>query len=289
VLADPVRVAVEDGVARVTIDHGPLNLYDLALNERLAAVLDELEDGRRARVCVVESAAEGFFVAHYDVRSILNEPEGEERTAPGPFNVLMRRFRETPLITIGKVRGAARGGGCELLLALDMRFAARESARFALPEAWLGILAAGGGTQRLPGLVGRARALEMLLGGADLDADDAERWGLINRALPDKRLDRFVDGLARDIAAHPPASVRLAKLAVNQATTEPPALGLEALFLDDLKTRPGSRARITAFLDAGGQTPDGEQSFRALLEATRAALRAADQPRPRGAVQWQDG
>jgi enoyl-CoA hydratase/carnithine racemase len=262
-------VSVEGGVATVTLAHGTLNLYDLELHERLEQVLDELEAGGDARVCVIESAVDGFFVAHYDVRAILDEPSGERRIAPGPFNRLMRRFRESPLVTIGKVRGAARGGGCELLLALDMRFAARERARFSQPEAWLGILAAGGGTQRLPAVVGRARALELLLGGDDVDAETAERWGLVNRALADADLDPFVDRLARDIAAHPASAVRSTKLAVNQATAEPPALALEAALLDDLKARAAARDRLTAFLDAGGQTPEGEVAFRALLEATR--------------------
>jgi enoyl-CoA hydratase/carnithine racemase len=274
-----VDVSVDGGVATVTLAHGPLNLYDIELHERLEQILDKLEASSEARVCVLESAVDGFFVAHYDVRAILDEPAGERRTAPGPFNCLMRRLRESPLVTIGKVRGAARGGGCELLLALDMRFAAREKARFSQPEAWLGILAAGGGTQRLPAVVGRARALELLLGGDDVDADTAERWGLINRALADAELDAFVDSLARDIAAHPAAAVRSAKLAVNQATAEPPALAVEAALLDDLKASTAARNRLSAFLEAGGQTADGEAEFRVLLEATRARSAVLEQVR----------
>jgi enoyl-CoA hydratase/carnithine racemase len=265
-----LHLTVEQGVATASLDHGPLNLYDGELHEHLAETLERLEREGEARVLVLESAVDGFFVAHYDVRAILDEPAGELRTTAGPFNALMLRITESPLVTIGKVRGAARGGGLELLLALDLRFAARGSACFALPEAWLGILAAGGGTQRLPGVVGRARALEMLLGGADVDADAAERWGLVNRALPEDELDTFVDALARDIAAHPPDAVRFAKLAVGTAAPAPGGLGLEALLLDELKRRPDTRGRLTAFLDAAGQTPAGEASFRELLETTRA-------------------
>lgn len=278
--SDVINVTVRDGVATVMIDNGPLNLYDEALHEQLGATLDELEARETARVCVLESARDEFFVAHYDVEAILAERAGDPRTVQGSFNALMGRFRESALVTIGKIRGAARGGGCELLLALDMRFAALGRARFSFPEAWLGILAAGGGTQRLPLVVGRARALELLLGGADLPALEAERWGLVNRALPDEDLDGFVDTLARDIASHPPLAVSFAKLAVNQASPGPPAPELEALLLDDLKRRDEARARLVAFLEAGGQTAAGEASFDRLLRTARGEhSRAGGPPR----------
>jgi enoyl-CoA hydratase/carnithine racemase len=119
----------------------------------------------------------------------------------------------------------------------------------------------------------------MLLGCDDIDADTAELWGLVNRALADAELDAFVDRLARDIAAHPAAAVRYAKLAVNQATAEPPALAVEAALLDDLKASTEARHRLGAFLEAGGQTAGGEAAFRALLEATRARSGTREQVR----------
>lgn len=272
-----VRVEIAAGVATLTLDRPPLNLFDPEMQADLAAALDRVEADPAARAIVVESAVPGYFVAHYDVAAILAEEGGAPRTAIGPFNALMRRLRTIPKPTIGKVGGAARGGGCELLLALDMRFGSLEGARFSFPETALGILAAGGGTQLLPALVGRARGLEMLLGGEDLDAATAERYGLLNRALPEAELDGFVAALAARVAAHPPAAVAVAKLAVEAAVPEPrgSGLALEALLLDLLKAAPETRERLRRFLAAGGQTPAGEADFAALLDAIGGAQGAA--------------
>lgn len=168
-------------------------------------------------------------------------------------------------MTIAKVRGAARGGGCEFLLALDMRFAALGRACFGFPEVSLGILAAGGGPQLLPAVLGRSRALEMLLGGRDLDAVSAERYGLVDRAVPDEELDQLVDDLARRVASWPPDAVASAKLAVSVADTRAPDFALEAFLLDVLKAAPATRRRLGRFIDAGGQTAEGEKDFRSLI------------------------
>ena len=204
---ETMRFTVSDGVATVVLDHPPINVFDLAMEGDLERVLDLLDVDEAVRVIVIESAHSEFFVAHYDVGAILAEDTGMVRTTIGAFNVLMRRLRSGNYVTIAKIRGAARGGGCELALACDLRFAATEQARFGFPEVALGILAAGGATQRLPALVGRPRALEMLLGCEDLTAEQAERYQLVNRALPDAELDGFVAALARRIAGHPADAV----------------------------------------------------------------------------------
>lgn len=256
------------GVARVVFSRPPLNLFDPATEADLERAFAAIEDDPELRVAVFESDVPGYFLAHYDVAAILAEEAGPPRTRPGGFNRLIARIRGSRVVTIGKVAGAARGGGAELLLALDMRFAA-DGARFGFPEAALGILAAGGGTQRLPLTVGRARALELLLGCGDLDAAAAERYGFVNRRLAAAELDPWVEGLAAAIAARPPRSVAAVKLAATVAAPEPapPGFALEALLLDVLKADSESRRLLESFLALGGQTVAGEDDFAALIEA----------------------
>lgn len=255
-----VRLTVEGRVARASIDRPPLNLLDKSLLSQFEAAFGDAET--KADVLLVESAVPGFFAAHYDLEELLAEDVTSLRTSMGDFNRLMERIRTSRLVTIAKVRGAARGGGCELLLAFDMRFASRQLAVFSQPEAVLGIIAAGGGTQRLPDFVGRARALEMLLAGDDIDADIAERYGLVNRALPDQLLDGFVDALLDRLASVPATALGMAKLAVDAAVGRWSAgYALEALELDSLRRDEATRERMQQFLDQGGQSRAAELDF----------------------------
>jgi enoyl-CoA hydratase/carnithine racemase len=264
---ETLRLERDGAVAALVFDSPPLNLFGPAMQRDLERALDEVEADPGVRVLRFESANPEYFVAHYDLEAILAETDGEPRTVPGGFNRLMARLRQLAAVTVATVAGAARGGGCELLLALDMRFASRQRAVFAFPEAALGILAAGGGTQRLPATIGRARALEMLLGCEDVAAEVAERYGLVNRALDDAELDAHVDGLCARIAAQPPRALALTKLAAGIATGEEGSgEALEALLLDLLKTKPEARRRMLDFIAAGGQTAAGERDFADLLE-----------------------
>ena len=181
-----LRVEAERGVAFVTIDHPPINLFDLALMGEVDRLGRELEGDDEVRVVVFQSANPEFFIAHADVELIRGLPSdvGPRPTELGFFHQAMERFRSMPKVTIGKIEGRARGGGSELLLALDLRFGAIGRCVLAQPEVAIGIIPGGGGTQRLPRLVGRGRALEIVLGCADFDAELAERYGWINRALP---------------------------------------------------------------------------------------------------------
>lgn len=261
-----LRWSAAGGVGRVVFSRPPLNLFDPTMQRELEAAFAALEDDPEVPVVIFESDVPGYFLAHYDVGAILAEEDAPPRAAPGSFNRLMERIAGAETVTIGKVAGAARGGGAELLLALDMRFAA-PAAAFGFPEASLGILAAGGGTQRLPRLLGRPRALELLLGSEDLGAAEAERFGLVNRVLPADELDRWVERLAARIAGRPPRVVALTKLATRAATEAGAGYALEALFLDLLKYAPASRARMECFLAEGGQTRAGEDDFERLLAA----------------------
>ena len=184
----------------------------------------------------------------------------------GPFHVMVERWRTMPVVTIAKVAGIVRGGGCEVVSSFDMRFADHDRARFGQPEVALGILPGGSGTQRLPGLVGRSRALELVLGCDDLDGPTAEAWGLVNRALPADALDAFVDDLADRIASYPPLAVREAKASVLAALPDPTAgLLQEARRFDRTLADDAAVTRMQQLLDLGGQTPEVEADLQQVL------------------------
>jgi enoyl-CoA hydratase/carnithine racemase len=265
---DTLTVRVKNGVAFVTIDHPPINLLDLALVVDLDRFNTDVRDDDTIRVIVVDSANPEFFLAHGDMH-LVTDPKALAGYAAGPGITLYQRYRSLPQITIAKVAGRTRGGGNEFLLTLDMRFAATGRAWFGQPEVSLGILPGSGGTQHLPRLTGRARALEVILGCDVFDAENAERYGWINRALPAEELDGFVDRLASRIASYPATAVTAAKQAV-EASTLPLDEGLKAEgeLLWPLFTSPTAIERFTAALTAGAQTRDGELDLEGLLDRT---------------------
>jgi enoyl-CoA hydratase/carnithine racemase len=263
-----LHVQVERGVAWVTIDHPPINLFDLALFLDLGRLVPLVEDDPDVRVIVFQSADTDFFIAHADVNWILTLPETKppKLTEIGPFVALLERLRLMPKVSIGAIAGIARGGGSEFLLSLDMRFAARGKTRLGQPEVALGIIPGGGGTQRLAHLVGRARALEIVLGCGDVDADEAAAMGYVNRVLADDELSPFVRSLAERIAGMPADAVRLAKAAVDAALS-PQARGLlvEGDLFNESVALPVARQRMREFLARGGQTRDVELGLGTLV------------------------
>jgi enoyl-CoA hydratase/carnithine racemase len=256
-----ISVRVDRGVAFATIDHPPINLFDVALIADMDRFGREAEADAEVRVVVLDSANPDFFIAHADVGLILQLPR-EPQPAPAElplFTAMVDRFRTMPKVTIAVIEGRARGGGSELALGMDMRFAALGRARLAQPEVALGIIPGGGGTQRLPRLVGRARALEVVLGCDDIDAETAERWGYVNRALPEDELRPFVEKLAHRIASWPPEAVAHAKAAVTAADPDPvPGLLEEAGRFNQTLTLEETIQRMERFLEAGGQTREFE-------------------------------
>ncbi|MER6695060.1 enoyl-CoA hydratase/isomerase family protein, partial [Streptomyces minutiscleroticus] len=212
-----LKVSLSSGVAHVVIDNPPVNLLDAALMTDLDRFADAMSGDHDIRVIVFDSADSDFFVAHGDMTTA-DDPAAfaalpvapEQDQSLNPMMRLHERIRSLPQITIAKLRGLARGGGAELLSAMDMRFASRERAAMAQMECRLGIIPGAGGTAYLPSLVGRARALEIILGGQLIDAATAERIGWVNRAVPDTDLDHVVDTLAARIAALPPGVARAA-------------------------------------------------------------------------------
>jgi enoyl-CoA hydratase/carnithine racemase len=265
-----LRVRVADGVAFATLASPPLNVMTLLLFGDLARFAAETEADPAVRALVLRSDDPDFWIAHFDVEAILSFPVDApaaraERVADNPFHAMCERFRSMPKATLAEIGGRVGGGGNELAMSCDMRFGALGRTVLSQPEVALGILPGGTGTQRLPRLVGRGRALELILGCEELDAATAERWGLLNHALPAAELRPFVERLARRIASFPAAAVAAAKRSVLAA--EP---GWDAGLLDEslgfqqLLRTPEAQRRMRRFLERGGQTREGEKRLGAL-------------------------
>ncbi len=256
-----LRVRVDRGVAWVTLDNPPINLLTARLMHELDRLGQELERDDQVRVVVFESANPEFFLAHFDLHSILRIPT-DPQPPPRELNVFHRmvdRFRTMPKATIAKIEGRARGGGSEFALSLDMRFAAIGRAVLSQPEVALGIIPGGTGTQRLARLMGRGRALEAILGGFDFDAELAERYGWVNRALPPEDLGPFVERLAYRIAACSPAAIRAAKAAVDAALPSPIPGMLEEIYqFNEAVRTPEAQRLLRKALELGAQTREAE-------------------------------
>jgi enoyl-CoA hydratase/carnithine racemase len=264
-----LRVDVDDGVAFVTLDHPPVNLFDAVLIGSLSSLSTELADDDTVRAVVVRSADPEFFIAHADLNLIQALPRDRvDRPQELEFiHVFMERWRTLPQVTIAQLEGRARGGGSEFALSLDLRFGAVGRAILGQPEVAVGILPGGGGTQRLPRLMGRGRALEVVLGCDDFDSELAERYGWINRALPADELGPFVERLARRIASFPPEAVRLAKHAVDAAGGSlRDGLLDEGHYFNLTLADPALDARMEGALAQGAQTREGELDLPGLID-----------------------
>lgn len=266
-----LRIAREAGIVRVAVDNPPVNVLDAALMTDLRHLLAALRDDDSVRVILFESADPEFFIAHVDM-SLVDAPDAFDGLADGlsdgvnVFQGLGELLRHQPQVTIVKLAGIARGGGAEFVSAADMTFAAIGRAGIGQIEALMGIVPGGGGTQYVTGRVGRHRALEAVLGVELFDAETAERYGWVNRALPADELDAFVDRLALHIAALPPGVIAAAKRAIP-----PEDLGNGLLRENDAWMsqigRPEAERLIRAGLAAGAQTRDGERDLEGLLRS----------------------
>jgi enoyl-CoA hydratase/carnithine racemase len=254
--AAPLRVIEETPAYwRVVFDYPPFNILDAAIFEGLQDLLVRMDISESLRVVVFESAIPDFYLAHFD----LTGKTGNITTAVGRSGLPILidtfvRLTKSPAISIAKIRGCVRGGSSEFVLACDMRFASRENTRLGQPEVGVGVHPGGGGTERLPHLVGRGRALEIVLGADDFDGDTAERYGYVNRALPDAELDGFVDALARRIASFDQRAVVAAKNLINQVSLPSADPLLDALnSFQTALTWPEAQQRIQALLERGLQ------------------------------------
>src|SRR5499426_1390039 len=243
---------------RVTFDHPPLNIFGPETIPQLSEIITELETDEHAKVVVFDSAVEGFFLTHYD---FLARPEDLTGLPPGPTGLqalpdLLVRLTRAPVVSIALIRGRATGVGSELALASDMRFASREKAILSQWEVGAGLVPGGGPMARLPGLMGRGRALEVLLSADDIRGDLAELYGYVNRSLPDGDLDGFVDALATRIASFDKRAILDTKRLVNAASLPSDveiAAGWDACLASIM--RPTAQEKIKTLMEQGFHKP----------------------------------
>ena len=255
-----LRVAVDAGVATVTIDNPPTNLVNAAFGQSLNALLDAAEGDSGIRVLVFTSADPDFFLMHGDVEGIMAIPAGPftTRAEANAMAVLFERLHRSPLVSIGVIDGAARGGGAEFLTALDLRFGSPRTV-LGQPEVPMGILPAAGGTSRLPRLLGRSRALDVILTGRDVAADEALAIGWLDAVHPAEVLTEEALRVARRIAAMPAASIAAVKDVVDTSLgTIDDALVVESNHFFRLTAAGAQVEPMRRFLAAGGQTRQGE-------------------------------
>jgi enoyl-CoA hydratase/carnithine racemase len=242
---------------RVSFNHPPINLIDSVLIEELGRLFEEVETNAGPAVVVFESADPDYFLSHYDITSdnrarVQSLPPGP--TGFHPWLDILVRLSRLPAVTISAIRGRARGAGSEFALASDIRFASRERAVLGQFEIGIGAIPGGGPASRLPRLVGRGRALEILVGGEDFDGELAERYGYVNRAIPDDEFDNFVDHFARRVSAFDRQGLIDIKQFVNKVSLPddeefPPQM--EAL--RQAVTRPAPQARTRKLFELGLQ------------------------------------
>jgi enoyl-CoA hydratase/carnithine racemase len=243
---------------RVTFDNPPLNLMGPEFVVEFGEIISAIETDEHLRVVVFDSAVEGFFLNHSDFLVKMEElkslPQGPTGLEAWPD--ILVRITHAPVVSIAKIRGRATGNGSEISLACDMTFASREKALLSQWEVGIGMVAGGGPMARLPRLMGRSRALEVLMGSEDIRGDLAEAYGYVNRSLPDAELDAFVDALATRISSFDKWAIANTKRLVNAASLPPDvemAAGWDACMAS--VARPETQARIKAFMDLGFHKP----------------------------------
>jgi len=243
---------------RVTFDHPPLNIFGPETLPQLNEVVTALETDEEVKVVVFDSAVDGFFLTHYNFVAKLEE---STRLPPGPTGLqqlpdMLVRLSRAPVVSLVSIRGRATGVGSELALASDMRFASREKAILSQWEVGAALVPGGGPMARLPRLIGRGRALEVLLGADDIRGDVAELYGYVNRALPDAELDAFVDALATRIASFDKQAIVDTKHLVNLNSLPSDAeIAPEwDAFIASLG-RPAAQARIRTLFERGFHEP----------------------------------
>jgi len=240
------------------LDHPPLNIFGPDTIPQLNEVITALEMDKQVKVVVFDSAVEGFFLTHYD---FLARPEDTTGIPPGPTGLgplpdMLVRLSRAPVVSIASIRGRATGVGSELALACDMRFASREKAILSHFEVGAGVVPGGGPMARLPRLMGRGRALEVLLGADDIPGDLAELYGYVNRSLPDSELDGFVESLATRIASFDKQAISETKHFADVASL-PPDYEIAPEWDVCLASiaRPAAQKRIRLLLERGFHQP----------------------------------
>jgi enoyl-CoA hydratase/carnithine racemase len=262
-----LTVRHEGAVLLVEISAPPMNLLGPELVRDLVSLIQHAEADSALRVLVFKSADPDYFISHVDVTQVKEyRQEAAKLTGEASIGLLFRRLSTSRLVTIAQIEGRVRGAGSEFVLACDMRFAARESAIFGQPEGGLGASPGAGGIQHLTRLMGRGRALEVMLSSEDYDADLAERYGWINRALPADTLSDFVRSLAHRIARFPASGLAVVKDRVNAiALASTDDFRRDSDLFGEAMRKPEAESQIQAALKRGFQTRDAEMNLAHLL------------------------
>jgi enoyl-CoA hydratase/carnithine racemase len=267
VVFETLTVREEGAVLLVDIAAPPMNLLGPELVRDLVSLIQRAEADDALQVLVFKSSDADYFISHVDVTRI-NEYRAEAAKLTGEASIalLFRHLSESRLVTIAQIEGRVRGAGSEFVLACDMRFAARESAIFSQFEPALGVIPGGGAVQHLARLAGRARALEIMLSAEDYDAELAERYGWINRALPADALGDFVRSLAHRIATFPAAGHVAVKDRVNAIALAPAEdFRRDSDLFGEGVRHPDAQSRIQAAIKRGFQTRDAEMALARML------------------------
>jgi enoyl-CoA hydratase/carnithine racemase len=256
-------VRISNAYLRVTLDIPPLNIFGPANIPPLEEIVGLLESDERVKVVVFDSAVEGFFLTHYD---FLAKPEESAKFPVGRTGLqalpdMLARLSRASVVSIASIRGRATGVGSELALACDMRFASREKAVLSQWEVGAALVPGGGPMARLPRLMGRGRALEVLLGADDINGDLAELYGYVNRSIPDSQLDDFVDSFARRIASFDRRAISETKRLVDLNSLPPDAEIVPEwdAFIASLG-RPAAQARLRLLFEQGFHKPGDVES-----------------------------
>ncbi|WP_162064442.1 enoyl-CoA hydratase/isomerase family protein [Vibrio taketomensis] len=251
-------VDVKDAIAWVTFDFGPVNVQGQEMLADLSSLALRLERDREVKVVVFQSANPEIWVCHYDtnlLRDMSEEAVSRDEAKLLDLQSVCERISKVPQATIAKLEGYARGGGHEFALACDMRFAARGKFKFMQMEVGMGILPCGGGASRMARQVGLGRALEIILSARDFDADEAEQWGTINKALEPDEIGPYVEKLANRIAQFPAESINACKQMVYESIDKPidEALKAEAYWLYQATSKTAAIKRFTWADEQGAQ------------------------------------
>jgi enoyl-CoA hydratase/carnithine racemase len=264
---ETLTVRTEGAVLFAEIDAPPMNLMGPALVRDLVSLIQQAETGDAVQVLVFSSADPDYFISHVDINRIGEyRAEAAKLTGEASIALLFRYLSASHLVSIAQIEGRVRAAGSEFVLACDMRFAARESAIFSQIEPAFGLIPGGGGVQHLVRLMGRARALEVMLSAGDYDAELAERYGWINRALPAAELGDFVSALAHRIAGFPAAGQAAVKDRVDAIALAPAEdFRRDSDLFGEGASGPEAQRRFQAAFKRGFQTRDAELDLARML------------------------
>jgi enoyl-CoA hydratase/carnithine racemase len=264
---ETLTVQNEDAVLFVELAAPPMNLLGPELVRDLVSLIARAETDDNVQILVFKSADPNYFISHVDITRVAEYRNETVKLAGEPsLGLLFRHLSASRLVTIAQIEGRVRGAGNEFVLACDMRFAARESAIFSHPEVAFGLIPGAGGIQHLTRLMGRGRALEVMLSAEDYNAELAEHYGWINRALPAEALGEFVRTLAHRIAKFPTAARRTLKERINAiALAAADDFRRDSDLFGELVRSPEAQSRTQAAMKRGFQTPDAELKLSDML------------------------